>query len=88
MKEHRDRFAVEVMSRVLQVSVNGYYAWLKRPASRRWHRREELAAKVRYATFEQARQSIFEYIEAFYNRTRRHSSLGYGSPEALEAALN
>jgi putative transposase len=42
----------------------------------------------RYATFDQARQSIFEYIEVFYNRTRRHSSLGYVSPEAFEAALN
>ena len=41
-----------------------------------------------YATFEQARRSIFEYIETFYNRTRRHSSLGYVSPEAFEAALN
>jgi transposase InsO family protein len=42
----------------------------------------------RYASFQQARQSIFEYIEMFYNRTRRHSSLGYVSPEAFEAALN
>jgi putative transposase len=41
-----------------------------------------------YATFEQARRSIFEYIETFYNRIRRHSSLGYVSPEAFEAALN
>jgi putative transposase len=41
-----------------------------------------------YATFELARQSIFAYIEAFYNRKRRHSSLGYVSPEAFEAALN
>ena len=40
----------------------------------------------RYATREQARQSIFEYIEVFYNRTRLHSSLGYTSPEAFEAA--
>jgi putative transposase len=49
MKEHRDRFAVEVMSRVLEASVSGYYAWLKRPASRRWRRRVELAGKVREA---------------------------------------
>src|SRR5271170_2823784 len=42
----------------------------------------------RYATFEEARRSIFDYIEVFYNRTRRHSSLGYVSPEAFEAALN
>lgn len=41
-----------------------------------------------YESFEAARRSIFEYIETFYNRTRRHSSLGYVSPEAFEAALN
>jgi len=39
-----------------------------------------------YKTREQARQSIFEYIEVFYNR--RHSSLGYVSPEAFEAGTN
>jgi len=41
-----------------------------------------------FATFEEARAAIFEYIEVFYNRVRRHSSLGYISPEAFEAALN
>jgi putative transposase len=41
-----------------------------------------------YATRDQARQSAFEYIELFYNRVRRHSSLGYISPEAFEASLN
>ena len=39
-----------------------------------------------YATREQARQSIFEYIEVFYNRKRLHSSIGYVSPETFEAA--
>jgi transposase InsO family protein len=39
-----------------------------------------------YATHEQARQSIFQYIEVFYNRQRLHSSLGYVSPESFEAA--
>ena len=39
-----------------------------------------------YATHEQARQSLFEYIEVFYNRRRLHSSLGYVSPESFEAA--
>jgi transposase InsO family protein len=37
----------------------------------------------------QARQSIFEYIEyieVWYNRQRRHSALGYQSPEAFEQA--
>jgi putative transposase len=41
-----------------------------------------------YATRQQARQAIFEYIEVFYNRKRLHSSLGYVSPEAFEAGLN
>jgi len=41
-----------------------------------------------YATFAHARRSIFKYIEMNYNRKRRHSSLGYVSPEAFEAALN
>ena len=48
----------------------------------------ELTDHERYATREQARASIFEYVEVFYNRVRRHSSLGYVSPEQFEAALN
>jgi transposase InsO family protein len=48
----------------------------------------ELVHHEHYATHEQARASIFEYIEVFYNRQRLHSSLGYLSPEAFEASLN
>jgi putative transposase len=40
----------------------------------------------RYTTRAQARQSIFEYIERFYNRRRRHSSLGYMTPACFEEA--
>ena len=36
----------------------------------------------------EARASIFEYIEAFYNRVRRHSSLGYVSPAEFERTHN
>jgi putative transposase len=39
----------------------------------------------RYPTREAARLAIFDYIAAFYNRIRRHSSLGYHSPEEHEA---
>lgn len=46
----------------------------------------ELIHHQKYATREQARQSIFEYVEVFYNRQRLHSSLGYKSPESFEAA--
>jgi len=39
----------------------------------------------RYRTREDARQDIFEWIEVFYNRVRRHSTLGYRSPAEFEA---
>ncbi len=38
----------------------------------------------RYETRAEATQSIFEYIEMFYNRRRRHSALGYRSPVSFE----
>ena len=37
-----------------------------------------------YVTREQAKQSIFEYVEIFYNRKRSHSTLGYLSPMVFE----
>jgi putative transposase len=42
----------------------------------------------RFATRADARSAIFDYIEAFYNRTRLHSSLGYVSPLTFESKLN
>jgi transposase InsO family protein len=48
----------------------------------------ELVHHEHYATHEQARASIFEYVEVFYNRKRLHSALGYQSPETFEAGLN
>jgi len=39
-----------------------------------------------YATREAARRSVFEYIEMFYNPRRRHSALGYLSPDQYERA--
>jgi putative transposase len=38
----------------------------------------------RYLSRQQARQSLFDYIEFFYNRRRRHSTLGYVSPAQFE----
>jgi putative transposase len=39
-----------------------------------------------YRTRAEARASVFEYIEVFYNRVRRHSALGYLSPVEYEQA--
>ena len=47
--------------------------------------KRELVDHRHYATREEATQDIFEYIEVFYNRKRRHSTLGYDSPVEYEA---
>jgi len=44
----------------------------------------ELVYHRHYITREEARQDIFEWIEVFYNRVRRHSTLGYMSPMEFE----
>jgi putative transposase len=49
--------------------------------------KRELVDRQNYPTRAQARSSVFEWIEVFYNRKRRHSSLGYLSPEAFEAQI-
>mgnify|MGYP001185025388 CR=1 FL=1 len=46
---------------------------------------ERTARKV-YRSREQARSDVFDYIERFYNPTRRHSTLGYVSPIQFEQA--
>ena len=40
----------------------------------------ELVHRSRFCTRRQARAALFEYIEIFYNRRRRHSSVGYRTP--------
>jgi putative transposase len=50
--------------------------------------KKELVHHEDYATREEARASIFEYIEAFYNRVRRHSALGYVAPAEYERTHN
>jgi len=40
--------------------------------------------QTQWSTRAQARSAVFEYIELFYNRQRRHSALGYLCPNQFE----
>ena len=57
VKAHRDQYPVAAMCRVLGVSTAGYYAWLKRPPSRRTQENKEL--KVRIAAIHAASGKTF-----------------------------
>ncbi len=46
--------------------------------------KEECVYRHTFRTRSEARQTIFEYLEVFYNRTRRHSALGQVSPVIYE----
>ena len=58
--------------------VESFFSTLKR----------ELVHHRRYQTRAEARAELFEYIEVWYNRRRRHSSLGYQSPAEYEALFD
>ena len=46
----------------------------------------ELIGSRKYSNLDEAKADIFEYIEVFYNRKRRHSAIGYVSPVEYERA--
>lgn len=49
--------------------------------------KKELTHHERYKNREEVRISLFEYLEVFYNRIRKHSALGYKSPVQFEQTL-
>jgi putative transposase len=48
----------------------------------------ELLERIKFRCPAEARASVFEFIEAWYNRRRRHSALGYRSPMEFEEAMS
>jgi len=50
-----------------------------------WSLKHEWTRHESYANLQEARLSVFKYIEVFYNRQRLHQSLGYKTPEEFEA---
>jgi putative transposase len=49
--------------------------------------KRELVHRTGFPSREAARQAIFEYIEVFYNRRRRHSGLGFLTPVQAYAQM-
>lgn len=49
--------------------------------------KQELQNDARFKSREEARTQLFDYIEVFYNRQRKHSTLGYLSPAQFESNL-
>jgi putative transposase len=47
--------------------------------------KDECVRETFYASHEEARSELFIYRETYYNRVRRHSTLGYVSPLQYEA---
>ena len=68
------KFSVAEVARRLGASENLLHTWKK--------------AVLENGTSAQPRASVFEYIEAFYNRVRRHSALGYVAPAEYERTHN
>ncbi len=58
--------------------VESFFASLKR----------EMVHRYQFATRQEARQALFSWIEVWYNRKRRHSALGYLSPQEFEQQQN
>lgn len=70
----------------IQVSMNGVGTWYDNAPMESFFGtlKSELVYLRVYHTRTEARTDLFSYIESFYNRRRRHSALGYLSPEAYE----
>jgi len=69
----------------LSVDPQSVKAWVAKYTPEIGKTPESEPARLDYATHEEAKMSLFKYIEMFYNRKRLHSTLGYLSPEVFEA---
>jgi transposase InsO family protein len=77
-----------------QYTAQAYQAYLQRYGGNCWDNaamesffgtlKDECVKETFYASHEEARSELFIYIETYYNRVRRHSTLGYVSPLQYE----
>ncbi len=81
-----DEYQALLKKHGIQVSMNGAGTWYDNAPMESFFgtlKSERVYQRV-YHTRDEARTDVFQYIEGFYNRRRRHSSLDYLSPEAYE----
>ena len=50
--------------------------------------KDECVGSTVYTSHDEARLALFTYMEVYYNRIRRHSTLGYVSPFKYEQMIN
>jgi putative transposase len=85
--QYTDRaYQTVLQEHCIQVSMNGVGTWYDNAPMESFFGtlKSEWVSRRVYRTRDEARSDLFFYIEGFYNRRRRHSSLGYLSPEAYE----
>ena len=80
------RYQALLQAARIQASMNGAGSWYDNAPMESFFGtlKGELVHHRQYQTRARRRPDLFYYIEAFYNRRRRHSALGYLSPEAYE----
>jgi putative transposase len=80
------RYQALLKKRGFQISMNGVGTWYDNAPMESFFGtlKSELVNHHVYRTRDEARTDLFSYIEGFYNRRRRHSSLDYLSPDAYE----
>ncbi len=81
-----ERYQAVLRAHGIQASMNGAGNWYDNAPVESFFGtlKSERVHQGVYRTHDEASPDLFYYIEAFYNRRRLHSSLGYLSPEAYE----
>jgi putative transposase len=83
-----DRYQAVLREAGIEVSMSRTGDWYDNAAMEAFFATltKECTDRVRFQTRQEARSTIFEYLECFYNPVRLHSTLQYVSPVAFEQA--
>ena len=85
MRKKRRQYTKEFKIEAVHFWGSSWACWDNAMAESFFHTlKVELINGKTYKTRQEAKTAIFEYIEGFYNRQRRHSYLGYLSPDEYE----